>query len=67
MGEIDYVACACLGAAYGEPFCYCEMRRNGLQEFMDNNPLRKAADENSKEQWKEFWEKGGFGQFKVEK
>lgn len=23
--------CACMGPQYGEPYCYCEMKRRGLQ------------------------------------
>lgn len=38
-----YNLCACMGAMYNEPYCYCEMERRGLD--MDNNPLRIAAEE----------------------
>jgi hypothetical protein len=52
--------CGCLGPMYGEPYCPCEMKRKGLEEVMENNPRRKAADEKSEKMWKEFMESGGF-------
>ena len=53
-------ACACMGAMYNEPYCYCEMKRKGLQSFMDNNPARIAEEERSAAQWKKLWEPGGW-------
>lgn len=44
--------CACLGAAYGEPYCYCTMKHMGLEKEMDENPLRMAANEKAKESLK---------------
>lgn len=54
--------CACLGAAYGEPYCYCEMQQRGLQSLMDNNPARKAAEYDSAQQWEKFIAEGGYEQ-----
>lgn len=53
-------ACACLGPSYGEPYCYCQMKQQGLEWFMDNNPLRIAEEERSAKQMKEFMDGGGF-------
>jgi hypothetical protein len=46
-GEISL--CACIGAMYGEPYCYCEMERRGLQHIIENNPLRIEANKRFKE------------------
>jgi hypothetical protein len=59
IDDINYSnACACLGPMYYEPYCYCEMKRRGLD--MDNNPLRKAEEARSKEQAAKMFEPGGF-------
>lgn len=57
---MKYNVCACLGAMYGEPHCPCVMRQMGLQEFMDNNPVRKAAEEKGAENYKKFLAEGGW-------
>lgn len=58
--DIKYKSCACLGAMYGEPYCPCEMERKGLKEVMENNPVRKAAEYDSAQQWKKFMDDGGW-------
>lgn len=63
MSEIKYNLCACMGAMYGEPYCYCVMQQNGLQDFMDNNPLRKAEEERAKKQWDELVKSGFFDRY----
>lgn len=59
-GEINL--CGCLGAMYGEPYCPCQMKEQGLQSFMDNNPVRKAAEERDRISHEEFMAKGGWSQ-----
>jgi hypothetical protein len=39
-------ACACIGPEYGEPHCYCEMKRKGL-------PLNREARDADAKQFKE--------------
>lgn len=53
-------ACACLGPAYGEPYCYCQMKQKGLEDFMEKNPLRIAEEARDAAQWKALWEPGGW-------
>lgn len=55
--------CGCLGAMYGEPYCPCQMEQRGLQHFMDNNPVRKAAEYDSAQRWKKFMDEGGFDKY----
>lgn len=57
-GEISM--CGCMGPMYGEPFCPCKMKRDGLEHVMENNPLRKVEEERSAAQWKKSWELGGW-------
>jgi hypothetical protein len=52
--------CACMGAMYGEPFCPCSMKRQGLQHVMDNNPLRQQEKARSAAQWEALLLPGGF-------
>lgn len=52
--------CGCLGPMYGEPYCPCRMKQEGLEHLMRENPLRKAAEYDSEQQWKKFMEEGGF-------
>ena len=49
--------CACIGAMYGEPYCYCEMKRMGLAEVMEKNPLRAEENKRFKEHMNRFFEK----------
>ena len=55
--------CACMGAMYGEPYCPCEMKRQGRQDEMDNNPLRIADNKRFEEQMRQFFEAGGWERF----
>lgn len=55
-GEISM--CGCMGPMYGEPYCPCAMKRNGLEKMMDENPLRIAEEERARKQWESFdWSK----------
>jgi hypothetical protein len=58
--------CGCLGPMYGEPYCACQMKQQGLEAAMDNNPLRIAEEARSKKQWEEFIAKGGFSRYESE-
>jgi hypothetical protein len=49
-GEISL--CACIGPMYGEPYCYCEMERRGLQP--ENNPLRIAENKRFEEDMRKW-------------
>lgn len=44
--------CACMGPMYGEPYCYCSMKSRGLEKEMEENPLRIAANERTREDLK---------------
>lgn len=63
MTEPKYNLCACMGAMYGEPYCYCVMQQKGLQELMDDNPLRKADEERAKRGWDELVKSGWFSRY----
>jgi hypothetical protein len=49
------VACACMGAVYGEPHCPCEMTRRGLP----SSPAHIAANEKANEDLKKLFGPGG--------
>jgi len=46
-GEISL--CACIGPMYGEPYCACKMKREGLEHVMENNPIRIAENKRFEE------------------
>lgn len=52
-------ACACMGAMYGEPYCYCEMERRGFTKEMEENPLRITDNKQFEEAMKRAFEPGG--------
>lgn len=55
-GEISL--CGCMGPMYGEPYCPCQMSRNGLDKMMEENPLRQAEEERARLQWESIdWSK----------
>ena len=48
---MTFSACACMGEMYGEPHCYCTMKRLGLPL---NTEAREAERIRSEAQWAEF-------------
>lgn len=48
--------CACMGAMYGEPYCYCTMVSRGLSL---NTEARNIEDERSKKQLAALFGPGG--------
>jgi len=48
-------ACACMGPVYGEPFCPCEMKRQGLK----SSPAHIEANEKANEDMKKLFAPGG--------
>jgi predicted amino acid racemase len=51
-GELSL--CACIGPMYGEPYCACRMKQEGLEHVMESNPLRIAEAERFREQMRQW-------------
>lgn len=51
----EFIACACMGAVYGEPYCPCEMSQRGLP----SSPEHVAANEKANRELGELFGPGG--------
>jgi predicted amino acid racemase len=51
-GEISL--CACIGPMYGEPYCACRMKQEGLEHIMESNPLRITENKRFEEDMRKW-------------